>query len=38
MGKVIPTQTFSYEYFEILKNTYSEEHLGTAAYELHPEE
>ena len=26
-----PTQVFSYEYFEILKNTYFEEHLWTVA-------
>ena len=26
-----PTKVFSYEYFEILKNTYFEEHLRTTA-------
>ena len=29
--KKTPTQVFSCEYYEIFKNTYFEEHLGTAA-------
>ena len=30
-NKETPTQVFSFEYCEIFKNTYFEEHLGIAA-------